>query len=162
VATFDWIALGVLLISMLVGAWRGLVYEVLSVLTWVAAFFLAQMFAPALAPSLPMSGSPEPLRYAAAFVLVFVGVAFATGLLVWLIKKMVEAVGLRPIDRSLGAVFGLLRGVVLLLAAAVVVGMSPMKNAAWWGESTAAPLLVAALKNLKPVLPQEFAKYIAS
>jgi membrane protein required for colicin V production len=160
VGAFDWIALGVLGISLLVGAWRGLVYELLSVLGWVAAFVLAQMFAPSVATSLPMSGSPEVLRYAAAFVLVFIGVAFAAGLLSWLVKKLIEAVGLRPIDRTLGAGFGLLRGAVLLLAAAVVVGMTPFKEAAWWKDSTSAPVLVTGLKGLKPVLPADFGRYL--
>ena len=160
-ANLDWIALAVLLVSLCVGAMRGLVYEVLSLLVWVAAFFAAQMFAPAVAPSLPLSGMGEPMRHAAAFVLVFVGMAFAAGLVAWLVKKLVEAVGLRPVDRALGAVFGTLRGAVLLLAVAVVVGMTPMKNSAWWTQSAAAPLLMGALQQLKPVLPQEFAKYIA-
>jgi membrane protein required for colicin V production len=146
VAAFDWIALGVLGISLLVGAWRGLVYELLSVLGWVAAFVLAQMFAPSVATSLPMSGSPEVLRYAAAFVLVFIGVAFAAGLLSWLVKKLIEAVGLR--------------GAVLLLAAAVVVGMTPFKEAAWWKDSSSAPVLVTGLKGLKPVLPADFGRYL--
>ena len=52
----------------------------------------------------------------------------AAALLAWLIKKLVEAVGLRPIDRVLGAVFGLVRGAVLLLALAVVINMSPLKR----------------------------------
>ena len=41
----DWILLGVLLASMVVGLWRGLVYEVLSLAGWVAAFFVAQWWA---------------------------------------------------------------------------------------------------------------------
>ena len=105
-ATLDWIMLAVLLASALLGAWRGLVYEVVSVLGWLASFVLAQWFAPEAALWLPMKGATEPLRYAAGFVLVFVAVAFAGGLLAWLTKKLVEAVGLRPVDRTLGAAFG--------------------------------------------------------
>lgn len=158
--TLDWIFLGVLLTSLLLGAWRGLVYEVLSVVSWLAAFVLAQWFAPDVAQRLPMAGSAEPVRYAAGFVLVFVLAVFTGGLLATLIKKLFAAVGLQPADRALGAVFGLLRGVVLLLAATVVVGMSPLKSSDWWQESMGAGLTMAALQGLKPVLPEEFGKYL--
>jgi len=156
----DWIFLVVLLGSLLLGAWRGLVYEVVSALSWVAAFVAAQWFAPDVAEKLPMSGAGEAVRYAAGFVVVFVGVVFAGGLTAWLIKKLIESVGMRPADRALGAVFGLLRGLVLLLAATVVVQMTPLKTAAWWQESAGAQLSTIALKGLKPVLPVEFGKYL--
>ena len=65
----DWILLALLAASMLLGAMRGLVYEVLSVMGWIAAFLLAQWFAPTVSEKLPMQGSGETLRFAAAFVL---------------------------------------------------------------------------------------------
>ena len=71
--------LAVLGASLLLGAWRGLVYELMSMLGWIAAFVLAQWWAPEVALRLPMSGATEPVRYAAAFVLVFVaGAVIAT------------------------------------------------------------------------------------
>ena len=76
------------------------------------------------------------------------------------IKKFVQAVGLRPIDRTLGAGFGLLRGVILLLAATVVMNMTALKNSSWWQESTGAGVLNTALITLKPMLPEQFAKYL--
>src|SRR5688500_20052562 len=127
-AALDWVFLAVLAASLLLGAWRGLVYEVLSVISWVAAFVLAQWLAPQAAALLPMGGSGEAMRYAAGFVAVFIAVVFTGGLLAWLIKKMVEAVGLRPIDRTLGAAFGLVRGAVVLLARAVVINMTPLQR----------------------------------
>ncbi len=156
----DWIFLGVLLLSMLVGAWRGLVYEVLSLANWVLAFFLARYFAPTVAAHLPMEGATEVVRYGIAFVLVFVGVVFAGSILIWLVSKLFQAAGLRPADRALGAVFGLMRGVVVLLAAAVLAAMTPMKAEPWWAESTAARWATATVKGLKPVLPPEFGKYL--
>jgi membrane protein required for colicin V production len=160
IAALDWAVVAVLALSLLIGALRGLVYEVLSVVSWVAAFVLAQWFAPDVGAWLPVGKSGETARYAVAFVIVFIGVVFAGGVLAWLIKKMVEAVGLRPIDRTLGAAFGLLRGVVLLLAAAVVVNMTALKSAHWWVESKTAGVTRAALKDLKPVLPERFGRYL--
>ncbi|MES2511430.1 MAG: CvpA family protein [Pseudomonadota bacterium] len=159
-AAVDWILLGVLVFSMAVGAWRGLVYEVLSVLGWAVSFYAAQWFAPQVAVMLPIKSASDPVRYAAAFVIVFIAAVFAAGLLAFLIKKLVEAIGLRPVDRTLGAAFGIVRGVILLLAATVVMNMTSLKNSDWWQESKGAVALTAALKGLKPVLPEQFAKYL--
>lgn len=156
----DWIFLAVLLASLALGVWRGLVYEVLSVLAWIVAFVLAQWLAPDVAQRLPMSGATEMIRYAAGFALVFIATVFVSGLVAWLMKKLVESVGLRPMDRVLGAAFGLVRGVILLLTATVVMHMTPFNSSDWWLESTGATASTTALKGLKPMLPEEFGKYL--
>lgn len=159
-AALDWVFVAVLAVSFLVGAWRGLVYEVLSVMSWIAAFIVAQWLAPEAAGWLPVDRAPEAGRYAMGFIVVFIAVVFAGALLAWLIKKLVEAVGLRPVDRTLGAAFGLVRGAILLMAVAVVVNMSPARSAVWWTESKGAGVSLAALKGLKPVLPERFGQYL--
>jgi membrane protein required for colicin V production len=158
--TLDWIFLVVLVLSLLIGAWRGLVYEVLSLGTWIAAFFLAQWFAPVAAQWLPMAGATETIQYAAGFVVVFIIAMFAGSLVTWLISRMFRVAGLRPADRVLGAVFGALRGVVLMLVAAVLVGMTPMQHDAWWTQSVGAQWAAATVTGLKPALPHEFGKYL--
>ncbi|MDD2846736.1 MAG: CvpA family protein, partial [Rhodoferax sp.] len=70
-AALDWIFLALLLVSMLIGAWRGLVFEVLSALSWAAAFVLAQWFAADMAVLLPLAQLPEAGRYATGFMVVF-------------------------------------------------------------------------------------------
>ena len=161
-APLDWIFVAVLLASMLIGAWRGLVFEVLSLLGWVVSFFVAQWWADDMAALLPMGESAGSLRYAAGFAVVFVASMFVCGFLTWLAKKLVEAIGLRPADRTLGAVFGVLRGLALLLAVAVVAGLTPLRDAAWWQESRGAPVLAEVLRGLKPALPDEFARHLPS
>lgn len=159
-AALDWVVLAVLLVSVLLGVLRGLVYEVLSVLSWIAAFLVAQWLAPDVAVMLPMGDAHEAIRYAGAFLVVFIGVVFAGGLLAWVTKKLIEAVGLRPVDRTLGAAFGLVRGIVLVLALAVVIHVTPLKNGMWWTESKTADVATAALRGLQPVLPDRFGKYL--
>lgn len=102
------------------------------------------------------------MAHCAGFIVVFVGAVFACGFLAWLAKKLVDAIGLRPADRTLGAVFGVVRGVVLLLVVAVVVGLTPLHEAAWWQESHSAPVLGGMLKSLKPALPEEFGRHLPS
>lgn len=159
-AALDWILLTVVLASLLLGAWRGLVYEVLSLLAWVAAFFVAQWFAADVAAWLPLGDSAEPVRYAAGFVGVFVATLFACGMVAWLAKKLIEAVGLRPVDRVLGAVFGVVRAGVLLLVLGVVAQLTPIGKTAWWLESASAPRIAQVLQNLRPALPEQFGKML--
>ena len=159
-AATDWILVAVLAASMLLGACRGLVYEVLSVIGWIAAFLLAQWFAPDVAEKLPMQNSGETLRYAAAFVLVFIVSVFVAGLISALMKKIISVVGLRPVDRIMGAVFGLFRGLIFLLAFSVVVHMTALQESDWWLESQAAPMLMTLLKGLRPMLPEKFGAYL--
>jgi membrane protein required for colicin V production len=156
----DWILLAVLGLSMLLGLWRGLVHEVLSLAGWAAAFVLAQMYAPQAAAWLPMEGSSQMLRYAAGFVATFVAVLIATVLVSFVVKKLVSAVGLGPLDRLLGSLFGLLRGLVILLAVTVVVGMTPMRESDAWQSAQGAQWLQHFLHVLKPVLPADFGKYL--
>lgn len=149
----------VLLLSMALGAWRGLVYEVLSLIIWVVAFVLARMFALDAAQMLPMSGASVTMRYAAGFLVVFVLVLIVGGLLAAMIKKLTAAVGLSPVDRTLGAIFGATRGVLLLLLATVVVHLTPMKDSVSWRESVGAKLAMVTLKEIKPALPRDLDRF---
>ncbi|MEJ8834935.1 CvpA family protein [Ramlibacter sp. AN1133] len=155
-AVLDWVVLAVLAASVLLGIWRGLVFEVLSVLNWVAAFVLAQWLAPRAAELMPLGHAGESIRYAAGFAVVFIAALFAGGLLAWLTKKLVAASGLAPVDRALGAVFGLVRGALAVLAVAVVVHLAGLKTSGWWTESVTAGVATAALRGLKPVVPERF------
>ncbi len=89
ISAVDWILLAVLGLSLLLGMWRGIIQEVLSLVGWVAAFYVSQMYAPMAAAWLPMDGSSQMLRYAAGFVVVFVAVLVGTALVSWVIKKLV-------------------------------------------------------------------------
>lgn len=159
-SNLDWLFLGLLGLSMLTGLWRGLVREVLSVLSWVAAFFLSQWLAPQAADFLPMAGASETIRLAAGFAVVFIAALMVGGFLGWLLQKLLSTVGLAPLDRLLGAVFGLVRGVVLLLAVTVVMQMTPFKTSPVWQASQGALWSAKVLQGLKPMLPKEFGAYL--
>jgi membrane protein required for colicin V production len=160
-AVVDWVLLGVLLASLVLGFWRGLVYEVLSLAGWLAAFIVAQWLAVDAVSWLPFLQSAAPqIQYAVAFAAVFVATLFAAGLVSWLIKKLVDTVGLRPIDRTLGAAFGLARGLVLLLALTVLLQLLGMSEQAWWTEGRGPVWLNVLLKGLQPLLPQALLQYL--
>src|SRR5215510_3220792 len=110
----DYAVIGVFAISLLIGAWRGLVREVVSILGWVIAFLAANLFAGPLGPAMPEAIPSPELRVAAAFVAVFVGALILASLAGLILSKVVKAVGLGGIDRLLGALFGAARGVLIL------------------------------------------------
>jgi membrane protein required for colicin V production len=160
VALLDWIAVALIVVSMLFGLVRGLVFEVISLIGWVVAFVVAQWFASDLAAWLPAGDPQASWRYPLAFVLLFVAVAFGVGLMASLTRKLIAAVGLRPVDRILGGAFGAARGAVALLVLAVVVHLLALSDSAWWHESRSAVVLDAALQSLKPALPEKLASYL--
>lgn len=161
-AAVDVILLAVLGASVVLGIWRGLVYEVLSVLAWVAAFVIAQRWALEAAAWLPLDGWSEPLRYAAGFVVVFIATAFASGLLAWLAQLGTRSIGLRPIDRVLGGVFGVVRGVLILLAVALVVHMTPWVDSPAWRDAVGPGWLANGLAVVKFWVPAPVAAYFPS
>lgn len=156
----DWIFLGITVFSVVIGLWRGVLREVISLVAWVVAFVLAQMYAPDLAYQIPMSGASESLRFAAAFVVIFVICIPAGGILGFFISKLAAAAGLGIADRLFGAAFGLLRGALVLLSVSVVVAMTPLKTAQWWREAAGPRVAELVLKDIKPVLPTDFGKYL--
>lgn len=158
----DWFFLAVVLGSFVLGAWRGLVYELLSLVGWLVAFVAARYWAENVALWLPLGDIDGSVRYAAGFVVVFIGAAFAWGLLSWLAKRLIDGVGLRPVDRTLGAVFGLLRGCLLVLVVTLVVGYTPLQQADGWQLSLIAPVLSGLLQEWMPALPQELGRYLPS
>lgn len=161
-AALDWVLVVVLVASVVIGAWRGLVFEVLSLVSWVVAFVLARMFGADVGQWLPMQDLDEGVRTVAGFVVSFIAAIFALGIVIWLIGKLVSAVGLRPFDRVLGAAFGALRGLLLLVLIALVFLLTPMRESQIWNTSVFAPYLVSAVSVLRPWMPQEMGRHWSS
>jgi membrane protein required for colicin V production len=157
----DLCLLGILLLSMLLGALRGLVYELLGLAGWVVAYLAARLLAPMLASHIGLGSVGSAANSAAAFVLAFVGVLIVWGLLAKLVRAIVHATPLRPGDRLLGAAFGLLRGMVVLLALVAAIALTPVASAALWRDSTGVAMLAGALQRLRPLLPAYLSPWIA-
>ena len=156
----DVILAGILILSVIVGLVRGFVFEVLSLLGWFVAYFAAQWLAPEVAPHIPVGKPGSAINHAAAFAAVFIA-----ALLVWavgsrLLRLLIHATPLSLPDRLLGAVFGLLRGVMLLLAAATVISLTPLMKSPLWQSSQGAQWLQVAMITLRPVLPPQLLQHL--
>jgi len=156
VTWLDYAVLGVFAVSMAWGAWRGLVREVLSILAWVIAFLAANLFAAQLGPAMPREIPTPEMRIAVAFVLVFLVALLTTSLVALLLSKIVSAVGLGGVDRMLGAGFGAARALLIVLAAALLAGLTAAPRQPYWRESVSGPLLARAVLAVKPLLPPTF------
>lgn len=156
----DWTLIGLAGASALWGLMRGLVREVLSLAGWMASFWLAQRYAVQVGAWIPMDTDSGTARQLLGFVLVWVGVLVVCTMLSILLKKLASAVGLGPLDRLLGAVFGALRGLFLLLSLTIVVGLSPWRSEDIWQTSVVPQWLRGTLVALRPLLPTEFGKYL--
>ena len=154
----DYAVVGVFAVSLVVGAWRGLVREVLSILGWIIAFLAASLLAGPLGPAMPQAIPSPELRVAAAYVAVFVVALIATALLGLLLSKIVKAAGLGGVDRMLGMLFGAARGLLIVLVAALLAGLSSAPRQPFWRDSASGPLLAHAAQALKPLLPQTLAE----
>ena len=154
----DYAVVGVFAVSLVVGAWRGLVREVLSILGWIIAFLAASLLAGPLGPAMPQAIPSPELRVAAAYVAVFVVALIATALLGLLLSKIVKAAGLGGVDRMLGMLFGAARGLLIVLVAALLAGLSSAPRQPFWRDSASGPLLAHAARALKPLLPQTLAE----
>lgn len=161
-SALDWVFVVILVGSVLIGALRGLVFEVLSLVSWVLAFFAARLWGAEVGMWLPMQEMDEGVRIAAGLVIVFVVAIFALGLVIRIIGKLVQIVGLRPFDRTLGALFGALRGVLLLVLIALVFMLTSMRESQIWNTSVFAPHLVSAVSVLRPWMPQEMGRHWSS
>ena len=161
-APIDLVLLVVILLSMAIGLMRGLLFEVLSLLGWVITYVAAQALTPLVAPRIPLGSPGSGVNSAAAFVVTFVVVLIVWGLLIRVLRGIVRASQLNALDRSLGALFGCMRGVVILLAVATVVAMTPLGHSLAWQQSRGASWLNGVLKNLKPLLPFEVARHLPS
>ena len=149
----DWVLLVLLIGSLALGAWRGLVFEVLSLAGWVLALLAARAAVPWLADALPMGALPPPLRLGAAFLGAFVATLFAAGILAALARKLVSSVGLRPVDRVLGAGFGALRALLLLALLALVVNLLGLRQPLGWAGTRGGQVLDDVLLAIQPWLP---------
>jgi membrane protein required for colicin V production len=159
-AWVDIALLAILAFSVIVGIVRGFVFELMSLAGWLVAWVAAQWLAAEVAPYVPIGEAGSAMNHAAAFVITFVLALLVWSVVARLIRLLIHATPLSLPDRALGAGFGLLRGVLVLLAVTTVVGLTPLMKSNAWQASAGAGWLHAALHGLKPLLPEQLSKHL--
>jgi len=147
-------------LSVLLSLIRGLVREVLALAAWIVAFLAANLFAGNVAHWMPEGLPTEELRLMAGFLSVFVVVLLAMSVVGILASKLVKSAGLGLEDRLLGAVFGLARGVLVVMVFVLLAGLTSLPRQAVWRNAMLSDPLVAFAGIIKPWLPAELARGI--
>ncbi|CAM3724817.1 CvpA family protein [Roseateles saccharophilus] len=162
--TLSWVDLALaalLLISIGLGLWRGLAFEVMSLAGWVVAYFAAGPLAPVVEGLLPEGRFGPAALHVVALALAFFAVLVVWSLATRLVKALIHATPLSVVDRLGGAGFGALRGVLIALALVLVIGASPLARSATWQASRAAPVLAGVLHDAAPLLPEPLSHFIS-
>ncbi|QHE94865.1 hypothetical protein PI93_018175 [Pandoraea fibrosis] len=146
---------------MLLGMLRGLVRELFNLVGWVVAFFVARAFGPTVAHWLPADlPGGEMTQGALGFLLVLIAVVFGAGIVSALVGRMTDMIGLRPADRGLGMLFGIVRGVLLLMLLMVAAKLTALPQQPVWQHSLVRPWVEAGLDRLMPYLPEPVQHYL--
>lgn len=142
--SIDYIILGILLVSTVISFWRGFVREILSLLAWVAAMWIAVSFTPQVSILIENQVTNDSIRLIVAFLGLFITTLFVATLTNTLLSQLVKKTGLSGTDRMVGLIFGLARGGVIISVIVLVVGITNIPQEAWWQES----VLLGHFENL--------------
>jgi len=160
VTIFDYLVIFVLASSVIIGTLRGLVKEVLSLAGWIIAFVVANAYGPWLAAMLPEAIPGAVVRLIVAFIALFIGARILLALVTMAIEALIEAGGLSLADRGLGSLFGLARGIVIVLAGVILAGMTSMPKQDFWKNALLSPMAESGVRTVKPFLPADMAQHV--
>lgn len=121
------------------GFWRGFAKEALSLVTWLAAIWLAWRFTWLVEPLLGTWVQAPELKVWMARVLIFVLVLIAGGLVAWIVRELIRSTGLSGTDRTLGGFFGFVRGVLIVGLLGIAMQLSGLDQDPWWQQSRLRP-----------------------
>lgn len=156
--SFDYAVIAVIVLSALMGWWRGFMYELFSLIGWLAAYIVARTFSAQALPYVPEAVGVENIRSAVAFAALFIVTLIAGALIAWFLARLAKFAGLAGMDGKFGAIFGTLRGGLVVIALVWLGGLTDLPQQPFWREAlTSKPLQQAAL-YAKDYLPQDVAR----
>ena len=150
----DLLFIGIILISGLISLFRGFMREIFSLATWILAIWLGIRYAPSFSVHVPEAIRDETLRLGITFTIIFIIVLIIGGLLGLIVSRLIRSTALSSTDRSLGVLFGLLRGVVLIALAVFLVSLTLIPEETWWQESYLVPHFQSVVDWMINILPE--------
>ena len=158
----DYFIIAVMGLSGLVGLVRGLVREVLSLLSWGLAIWVGVTFSGVLEGYLEAAIPSPTARIAAAFGILFLLTLMLAGMVGFLVTRMLESTGLSGVDRLAGLLFGLGRGVLVISVLVFLARSTPLPREPWWQASQLMPIFQSVALWLEAQLPPGFVPRIDS
>jgi membrane protein required for colicin V production len=154
---FDLLVIGIVGLSTVFAFWRGFVRVIASLVAWVVGVLAAIRFSDVLGAMFPDFGESPATRYVVAFAIILVVVLLIGALVGFLVSRLLQAVGLGFLDRALGALFGVVRGILIAVLLVLFAGLTTLPRNDWWQNALSSPALVAAALSLRPWLPKAWA-----
>jgi len=149
---YDGVMLVILAAATFFGLWKGLAWQVASVASFVLSYIVAVQASSWLAPVLPW---PAPWNSLAAMLILFVATSAGVWLVFRLVAGLIDKIQLKAFDRQLGALLGLLKGVLICL---VITFFAVTLSEALRQEVLRARsgyYIALLIDRIKPVLPME-------
>lgn len=153
----DYVIIAILLLSIVIGLFRGLIREVFSLVTWVGAFVVGFVFSKNLANLFINLIKNDTIRIVVAFLVLFVVTLIIGGLISYLLSQLVQKTGLSGTDRMLGILFGFGRGALIVSLLLLVVSVGDVSEATWWKNSVLIPQFKPVVVWLRSFLPNKLA-----
>jgi membrane protein required for colicin V production len=155
----DFIIIGIIVVSAVISVFRGFVKEAISLATWIVAFWISLGYASALAEVLPAAISDATMRVGIAFAGLFIVTLVLGGVINVLAGQLVKRTGLSGTDRSLGVVFGLARGVLVVAVLVLLGALTVMPQEPWWNNSLLLPHFERLAVWMRDFLPEHLASH---
>lgn len=157
---FDFVVMAILAVSGLLGLLRGLLKEVLSLMAYVLAFVAAIWWGPTVYGWLEAYIDTAMLRMGVAYAAVFLVVLLGVGLVNMTLAALIRTTGLTPADHGLGAIFGLARGLLIVLVLVALGGYTPLPQESWWQDAMFSHSATEAVRHIKLWLPPSLATWL--
>ena len=151
----DYIIIGIIAVSAVIGLARGLVREVIALAVWVAALIAAWLFYQPVAEQLTPWISTPSVRIGAAVLILVLAVLILGAIVGFLLAMLVDKTGLTGTDRLLGMVFGAARGAVLVALLVFLATLTPLTQDPWWSQSMLLPRFELLADLLIDMIPPD-------
>ena len=151
----DILVILVLFASLIFGFFRGFVKELMSLVAWMSAFFVAYYFSSSVAIVLPFDAEFS-IKYVTGFVLIFIFVLIVSSILIKFISTFVHKIGLGASNIILGGLFGILRGVIIVYFLIFVIEKTSFGEDLTWQQSNSIVLIKLVVEKTFPYLPQDW------
>lgn len=131
----DYVVIAILLISTLAGLMRGLLHEVIALITWIAACIVAILFASKLAASFSGAEQGTMVSIGLSFIALFLGTLLVGTLINYFVSRTMSMAGIGIFNRFLGGVFGIARGFLMVIVMMFIVQLTPAAAQPYWSQS---------------------------
>ncbi|MFJ1298845.1 CvpA family protein [Pseudomonadota bacterium AL_CKDN230030165-1A_HGKHYDSX7] len=157
---FDFVVLAILAVSAVLGLVRGLLKELLSLIAYVLAFVAAIWWGPTVYGWLEPYIETTVLRMGVAYAAVFIIVLLGVGLVNMTLGALIRTTGLSPADHGLGGMFGLARGLLIVLVLVGLAGYTPLPQEPWWQDAMFSHSATQAVLKVKSMLPESLGTWV--